>query len=77
MPGGLGGDIQGLQQLTQTMTEARGRPPRRRDRYRAAEQPARESCGRASAPVGARVLGTVMNNVKAVKGGYYYGYKYE
>ncbi len=27
--------------------------------------------------VGARVLGTVMNNVKAGKGGYYYGYRYE
>lgn len=26
--------------------------------------------------VGANVLGTVMNNVKASKGGYYYGYKY-
>jgi capsular exopolysaccharide synthesis family protein len=27
--------------------------------------------------VGANVLGTVMNNVKASRGGYYYGYKYE
>lgn len=27
--------------------------------------------------VGARVLGTVMNNVKKGRGGYYYGYRYE
>lgn len=27
--------------------------------------------------VDANVLGTVMNNLKASRGGYYYGYKYE
>jgi receptor protein-tyrosine kinase len=27
--------------------------------------------------VGANILGTVMNNVKKGKGGYYYGYRYE